>query len=135
MVQINIVYQGELRCLATHVPSGTEILMDAPKDNHGKGESFSPTDLVGTALGACMLTIMGIAAQNMKVDLKGTKVSVIKEMTAIPVRRIAKLAVRIEIPVSLEEEQKQKLMKAAMTCPVHQSLHPDIEMPIDFIWV
>ena len=109
MVQINIVYQGELRCLATHVPSGTEILMDAPKDNHGKGESFSPTDLVGTALGACMLTIMGIAAQNMKVDLKGTKVSVIKEMTAIPVRRIAKLAVRIEIPVSLEEEQKQKL--------------------------
>ena len=134
MVEIDIVYNGELRCLATHQPSGTVLATDAPKDNHGKGESFSPTDLVATALGTCMLTIMGIAAQSMQIDLTGTKVVVRKEMAAKPARRIGTLAVTIDVPLSLGEAQRQKLINAAMTCPVHKSMHPDIQMPIDFRW-
>jgi putative redox protein len=134
MVEINIAYQGELRCEATHGPSGTKFYTDAPVDNHGKGQSFSPTDLVATALGTCMVTVMGIAAQALQIDLRGTKVVVQKEMAAKPIRRIGKLSVVIDVPARLDEEQKQKLIKAAMTCPVHQSLHPDIEMPIEFKW-
>lgn len=134
MVEINIVYQGELHCKATHQPSGAIIETDAPRDNMGKGESFSPTDLVATALGACMLTIMGIAANALKIDLNGTKVSVNKEMVAKPERRIGKLAVTIAVPVSVSEEHKQKLINAALTCPVHKSLHPDVAMPIEFVW-
>ena len=134
MVEINIAYQGELRCAATHQPSGTVLNTDAPKDNQGKGESFSPTDLVATALGTCMLTIMGIAARNMKIDLVGTQVVVKKEMVAKPIRRIGTLAVTITVPLNLDDAQKQKLIDAAMTCPVHQSLHPDVQMPIEFVW-
>lgn len=134
MVEINIVYQGELRCAASHEPSGTELITDAPKDNHGMGGSFSPTDLVATALGTCMLTIMGIAARAMDIDLRDTKVVVRKEMVAKPTRRIGALPVTIDVPLALNEEQKQKLIAAAMTCPVHESLHPDIQMPIDFRW-
>ncbi len=134
MVEIDIVYNGELRCLATHQPSGTVLTTDAPKDNHGKGESFSPTDLVATALGACILTMMGIAAQSMQIDLSGTKVVVRKEMVAKPLRRIRTLAVTIDVPLSLNEAQRQKLIHAAMTCPVHKSMHPDVQMPIDFRW-
>ena len=134
MVEINIAYQGELRCAAVHQPSGTQLVTDAPKDNHGKGESFSPTDLVATALGTCMMTLMGITAQNLKIDLRGTKVTVHKEMVAQPARRIGKLAVTIDVPVAVDEERKQKLIKAALTCPVHHSLHPDIQMPIEWRW-
>ena len=134
MVEIDIVYNGELRCLATHQPSSTVLTTDAPKDNHGKGESFSPTDLVATALGTCILTMMGIAAQSMQIDLSGTKVVVRKEMVAKPIRRIGTLAVTIDVPLSLGEAQRQKLINVAMTCPVHKSMHPDIQMPIDFRW-
>jgi putative redox protein len=134
MVEIQIVYEGDLRCKAVHGPSKTALHTDAPVDNLGKGESFSPTDLVATALGTCMLTIMGIAAQKMNVDLRGTKVSVTKEMTASPPRRIARLAVTFDVPVKLSEEQKQKLHNAAMTCPVHKSMHPDVQMPVEFRW-
>ncbi len=134
MVEIDIVYNGELRCLATHQPSGTVLTTDAPKDNHGKGEAFSPTDLVATALGTCILTMMGIAAQSVQIDLSGTKVVVRKEMAAKPIRRIGSLAVTIDVPISLGEAQRQKLINAAMTCPVHKSMHPDIQMPIDFRW-
>jgi putative redox protein len=134
MVEIDIVYNGELRCLATHQPSSTVLTTDAPKDNHGKGESFSPTDLVATALGTCILTMMGIAAQSMQIDLSGTKVVVRKEMVAKPIRRIGTLAVTIDVPTSLGEAQRQKLINVAMTCPVHKSMHPDVQMPIDFRW-
>jgi len=134
MVEIDIVYNGELRCLATHRPSSTVLATDAPKDNHGKGESFSPTDLVATALGTCILTMMGIAAQSMQIDLSGTKVVVRKEMAAKPIRRIGTLAVTIDVPIALGEAQRQKLMNTAMTCPVHKSMHPDVQMPIDFRW-
>lgn len=134
MVQIDVIYEGELRCNATHEPSQTKLTTDAPKDNHGKGESFSPTDLVATALGACMLTIMGIASRERGIDLTGTKVTVQKEMATKPVRRIAKLTTVINIPVKLDEKQKEILHKAALSCPVHQSLHPDIAIPVEFIW-
>ena len=134
MVEIQIAYQGNLRCSARHVDSGVTLLTDAPKDNMGNGESFSPTDLVATALGTCMLTIMGIAARRMDVDLSGATAVVTKEMSQAPIRRIARLAVTVRIPVRLTEEQRQKLQNAALTCPVHKSLHPDVEKPIDFTW-
>lgn len=134
MVTIDIEYQGDLRCEAVHQPSGTHLNTDAPKDNFGKGESFSPTDLVATALGTCMLTLMGIAARSLKVDLKGTRVTVQKEMVAVPLRRIGKLSVKITIPTKLTDEQKQKLEQAALTCPVHKSLHPDVQTPVEFLW-
>lgn len=134
MVDISIVYEGELRCTATHGPSHTVLHTDAPKDNHGKGESFSPTDLVATALGACMLTVMGIAARTLQVDLTGTHVRVHKQMVASPVRRIGALSVTITVAAVVGEAQQRQLEKAAYTCPVHQSLHPDVAMPITFEW-
>jgi putative redox protein len=134
MVEIQIVYQGKLRCSATHVDSGATLLTDAPKDNMGNGESFSPTDLVATALGTCMLTVMGIAAQRMEIDLSGTTVTVTKEMVLAPTRRIGRLSVTFRVPLSLAPEQRQKLENAAMTCPVCKSLHPDVEIPVSFKW-
>lgn len=134
MVKIDIQYQGDLRCEAVHEPSGTRLNTDAPKDNMGRGESFSPTDLVATALGSCMLTLMGIAARSLKVDLTGTHVTVQKEMVAVPTRKIGKLTVQITVPVKVTDEQKQKLEQAALTCPVHKSLHPDVQIPVQFIW-
>lgn len=134
MVEIKIAYEGSLRCNATHSPSGTAIFTDAPTDNQGKGESFSPTDLVATALGSCMLTIMGIAAQKHQIDLSGATVTVQKEMITQPLRRIGKLSVVFNIPASLTPDQRQMLENAAKTCPVHRSVHPDIQMPITFVW-
>lgn len=135
-VEVDIAYTGELRCQATHKPSGSQIFTDAPVDNHGKGEAFSPTDLVATALGTCMLTIMGIVAERNGWDLRGTKVHVVKEMAAKPARRIGKLEVTITIPASvgstLSEEDRQKIENAAHTCPVHHSLHPDVEKIVTF---
>ena len=134
MVEIDVVYKGKLRCQATHGPSGTQLITDAPKDNMGEASSFAPTDLVGTALGTCMMTIMGIAAQREELDLTGTTVHVTKEMSAQPPRRIAKLGVEFTIPTPTTEVQRQKLRNAAMTCPVHKSLHPDVEIAINFSW-
>jgi putative redox protein len=133
-VQIDLVYRGELRCEATHGPSRTKLYTDAPVDNHGKGESFSPTDLVATALGACMLTIMGIYAKRHEIDLTGTTVTVLKEMAQAPVRRIAKLTTEIRVPISKDHPHREALERAAFTCPVHQSLHPDVEKPVTFVW-
>ncbi len=134
MVAIEIVYQGQLHCQAVHMPSGATLETDAPKDNNGKGESFSPTDLVATALGTCMLTLMGIAARSLNVDLTGTTVTVNKEMVATPIRRIGKLTVHLYFPMPLSDEHQKKLEHAALTCPVHKSLHPDVAMPIEFHW-
>jgi putative redox protein len=134
VVAIQLEYQGDLHCKAVHGPSGTELNTDAPKDNQGRGESFSPTDLVATALGSCMLTVMGIMARTLKVDIAGATATVEKEMTATAPRRIQRLGVRIHIPPSLSAENRQKLERAAHTCPVHKSLHPDIETPIEFTW-
>src|SRR5436853_7734149 len=104
MIQIDITYQGQLRCQSTHQPSGTKLVTDAPADNMGKGESFSPTDLVATALATCMMTTMGIVAQRKGWELKGTKVRVTKEMIATPTRRIARLAVWFDCPAKLDAE-------------------------------
>jgi putative redox protein len=134
MVQIDIVYQGGLRCEAVHGPSGTRLVTDAPVDNHGKGESFSPTDLVATALGACIPTIMGIVAEREKIDLTGIRITVQKEMSAEPPRRITRLATRIVMPTGLTDPQKTKLERAALTCPVHQTLHGNVEIPIEFVY-
>ena len=134
MVAIQFEYQGALHCKAVHSPSGAELNTDAPKDNQGRGESFSPTDLVATALGTCMLTVMGIMARTLNIDIAGTTARVEKEMTATPPRMIASLKIRIHVPGSLSPEDKQKLERAAHTCPVHKSLHPDIQMPIEFTW-
>lgn len=134
MVDIDIVYRGELRCEAKHGPSGATVFTDAPVDNHGKGESFSPTDLVATALGACMMTIMGIVSARHGIDLRGTQVHVKKHMVTEPVRRIGKLETSIRVSTPCTAEQKKLLEQAALTCPVHKSLHPDVEKPITWIW-
>ncbi len=134
MVAIQLEYQGDLHCRAVHGPSATALNTDAPKDNQGRGESFSPTDLVATALGSCMLTVMGIMARTLAIEISGATATVEKEMTATAPRRIRKLAVQIRVPQSLSVENQQKLERAAHTCPVHKSLHPDIETPIEFTW-
>lgn len=136
-VNIEIVYEGQLHCAATHGPSGIQLATDAPTDNGGKGESFSPTDLVATALGTCMVTIMGLVAQRRQWNIAGTKVHVAKEMALQPVRRIGKLTVRIEVAqgAALTADERQLLENAAHTCPVHKSLHPDVAMPIEFVYL
>lgn len=133
-VQMEIVYQGQLRCEATHGPSGSVIRTDAPTDNMGRGEAFSPTDLVGVALGTCILTTMGIVAQRDGIALEGTTIRVIKEMTTQGPRRIAKLSVEFTIPHKLDREQQHKLELAGRTCPVHRALDGNVEMPITFHW-
>lgn len=134
MVQIDIVYQGRLRTQATHGPSKTTVVTDAPVDNHGRGESFSPTDLVATALGSCMLTIMGIVAERRGLDLSGTRVVVEKHMVTDPVRRIGRLPVTITLNRDCSAEERKLLEAAALTCPVHKSLHPDIDKPVTFVY-
>ena len=134
MVTIQFEYQGDLHCKAVHEPSGTELTTDAPKDNQGRGESFSPTDLVATALGTCILTTMAIAARTLNLDVAGTTATVQKEMTTSAPRRIATLSVNIRVPQALSPQDQQKLERAAHTCPVHKSLHPDVQSPIEFTW-
>jgi putative redox protein len=134
MVRIDVAYQGGLRCQATHGPSGQKLVTDAPVDNHGKGESFSPTDLVATALGTCISTVMGIVAEREKVDLAGLRITVQKEMSVEPPRRIARLITRIEMPAGLTEQQRSKLEKTAYTCPVHQTLQGKVDLPIEFVY-
>jgi putative redox protein len=135
-VEMDLVYQGNLHCQATHGPSGSSLITDAPVDNGGQGASFSPTDLVGTALGACMMTIMGIVAERDQLAIEGSTVHVVKEMIQQPVRRIGSLKVTITVAggAQLSADQRTKLERAAKTCPVHQSLHPDIQTPIEFIY-
>jgi len=134
MVNVTSTYEGGLRCRAVHGPSGTTLVTDAPVDNHGKGESFSPTDLVATALGACMMTIMGIVAERHGLDLTGMTAETEKVMTATPPRRIASLRTRITVPLPADHPQRQPLEQAAHTCPVHKSLHPEIDAAIEFVW-
>ena len=134
MVHIDIDYQGKLRCEAVHQPSSAKIHTDAPVDNHGLGESFSPTDLVATALASCMATIMGIVADRNDVDLTGLKVGVDKSMSAAPPRRISQLAVKIEMPIAEDHPKAEMLKNGALACPVHKSLHPDIDIPIEWVW-
>ena len=127
-----LVYQGELRTEAIHVFSGTKIFTDAPLDNNGKAESFSPTDLVATSLAACMVTIMGIEANKLKLNLNDTKMTVKKTMTINP-RRISKIEITFTIPErNFTSDEKMLLERAALNCPVAKSIHPDIKQEITF---
>ena len=130
-----VIYEGELRTVARHLQSGTEIETDAPTDNKGKGERFSPTDLVGTALGACMATTMGIKSRDMSVDLRGMKLSVQKIMKADP-RRIAGIHIVFDFPEGFHADEKTRtiLERTANTCPVMYSIHPDMEVKVEFNW-
>ena len=134
MVKMNIVYEGQLRCALTHEPSGSVIRTDAPKDNMGRGEVFSPTDLVAAALGSCMLTIMGIVAARHNIDLKGITVDVSKEMATSPVRRVGSISVIFHMAPGIPQDKRAMLEAAAHSCPVHKSLHPDVQTPIQFIY-
>jgi putative redox protein len=134
MVEIDLTYDGDLRCTAHHGPSGTQILTDAPTDNLGKGEAFSPTDLLATALGTCILTTMAIVAQRIGVELKGAKAHVTKEMVSQPTRRIGRITVKIDIPVAATAEQRQRLEAAGAQCPVHKSLSHDVEIVTKYNW-
>lgn len=132
MVQIDAVYLGELRCEATHAPSGTRLRTDAPVDNQGKGEFFSPTDLVATAAGTCMATIMGIYADQHDIDLDGMRVRIEKTMTVERPRRIARLDVVLSMPAGIDEKSRRALRACADTCPVRLSLHPDVAVDVRF---
>ncbi len=129
-----IIYNGQLRTSATHLRSGNTIINDAPVDNHGKGEAFSPTDMIATALGTCILTIMGISAQKNKIDMQGAKAEVTKVMASDP-RRIARIEVIIKMPQNnYSDHDKQILKQALNNCPVCRSLHPDLNQDIKIIW-
>lgn len=128
-----VIYLGDLRTKSTHIASQSEILSDAPIDNNGKGEAFSPTDYVANALASCMLTIMGIKAREMNVDISQSRVEVTKIMQSEP-RRIAEIEVKIFMSLQADIKTKTILENAAKACPVAKSLHPDIVQKIEFIW-
>lgn len=131
MITTEVKYLGDLRTEARHLRSGEVIMTDAPTDNHGRGEAFSPTDLVAAALSACMLTIMGIKAADLGIDLRDTRVSTEKHMQADP-RRIARLVVNVYFACDLDARQRKILEAVALTCPVAKSLHPEIAQELVF---
>jgi len=128
-----ITYLGDLRTSSIHLQSGTEILSDAPTDNRGRGEAFSPTDTVANALGSCMVSIMGIKAMDMGLDMVGSTVEVTKVMQSEP-RKISKIGIVINMNLEADEKTRTIMERAAMTCPVFLSLHPDIEKDVVFNW-
>jgi uncharacterized OsmC-like protein len=130
----SVIYKGDLRCECTHLQSGTKTETDAPTDNRGKGERFSPTDTVCVALATCMITTMGIRAADMQIDLSGTRIDVTKHMLGEP-RRIGKIEVILHLPAaSLDEKDRLMLQKIGDNCPVMKSLHPDLEVVVDYRW-
>ncbi len=134
MSKIEIFYEGGFSTRSVHLESGAEIFTDAPKDNQGKGEKFSPTDLLALSLGSCLLTILGIRAEKLGVDISGSKVFVNKEMSLDLPRRIVKIQAHFVCPRVFTTEVQEKLEKAAMQCPVHYSLHPELQQEFSFEW-
>jgi putative redox protein len=136
MPTVQTTYLGELRTEATHLQSGTKILTDAPTDNQGKGEAFSPTDLVATALGSCIITTMGIVANRDGVDLRGSNMEITKVMSSEAPRRIAQIVIKISMVTDSEwnDDMKAKYVRIAHTCPVAISLHPDVLQTVTFEW-
>ncbi|HVS16986.1 MAG TPA: OsmC family protein [Planctomycetota bacterium] len=132
MVEIRMQYEGGLRCRAVHGPSGAELVTDAPTDNHGQGASFSPTDLVATALGTCVLTTMGIVAERHGWALAGSSARVVKVMVSEPTRRIGRLELVVTLPAALDERARTTLERTAHPCPVHRSLGEGVELPMRF---
>ena len=130
----SLVYKGDLRCECTHLQSGTIIETDAPTDNRGKGERFSPTDTICVGLATCMMTTMGIRAADMKIDLTGTRLEVTKHMLSEP-RRIAKIEITLNLPaIAIEEKDKKILQMVGDNCPVMKSLHPDLQVAVSYKW-
>ncbi len=134
MVKCTIKYEGALRCRLEHGPSAASVATDAPVDNRGKGESFSPTDLMCCAMAACMETIMGIYAEDHQVELSGMSITVSKVMSANP-RRIARIETEISVPLPEDTPHKQALLDCVIGSPAMRSLHPDIEVPITWNWL
>lgn len=134
MVEVSVRYEGGLRCSARHGPSSVMFKTDAPVDNHGRGESFSPTDLLATALGTCMLTVIGITAQRKGLSVEGAEVRVRKFMSQDTPRRVVRLESEIDLPLPSHHPDCGLLQAAVFGCPVHHSLHPEIEKPVVFNW-
>lgn len=126
-----VIYKGNLRTESEHLQSGSKMITDAPVDNHGKGEAFSPTDTVANAVATCMLTVMGIKAENLGIDLEGTTAEVTKTMASDP-RRISKVEIKVHFPSDYGEKNNKILENSARVCPVIQSLNPDIELDLTF---
>jgi len=134
MVEIHVDYEGELHCNALHLPSGNRLVTDAPVDNNGRGEAFSPTDLVATALGACMATVIGIVARRKEIPVEGMKVAVRKFMSEDLPRRISRLELDLDMPLPGDHPDRALLESTARGCPVHHSIHPDIEVVMNWNW-
>jgi putative redox protein len=134
MIEIRIDYQEELHCEAVHGPSEARVSTDAPVDNQGKGESFSPTDLLATSLGTCMATVMGIAARRKEISLEGMRLKVRKHMSEDQPRRVVKLEVEIHMPIEEDHPERKLLQSTVHGCPVNHSLHPEIEVPVTWHW-
>jgi putative redox protein len=134
MVPFSILYNGDFRCTSTHGPSQTILATDAPKDNHGRGESFSPTDLAATSLATCIMTTMAILTRNDGIVLNGMRAEVEKHMTSTAPRRIAKIVVRIHLPTGIKADVRPRLERIAHQCPVALSLHPEVQQEITFIY-
>jgi len=134
MIEIQLQYEGDLHCQALHLPSGSQLATDAPVDNNGRGEAFSPTDLVATALGACMATIIGIVAKRKEIAVEGMKITVRKHMSADAPRRISRLELDLHLPLPASHPERKVIEAAARGCPVHQSIHPDITVEMNWFW-
>jgi uncharacterized OsmC-like protein len=128
-----VTYTGNLRTSCEHIRSGNSFITDAPLDNHGLGQAFSPTDTVATGLASCMFSVMGIKARGLELDLENSTAEVIKHMAADP-RRISRIDVKFNLPRIISDKHRKILEHTARTCPVHYSLHPDIERNITFQW-
>lgn len=133
-VTTKITYTGDLRTRAVHLQSSEELITDAPKDNNGLGQAFSPTDLVATGVGSCMLTVMGIKARDLGVKLEGSEVAITKIMASGP-RRISALKIQVSLPKNVEDKDRIILERTANTCPVIESIHPEITKEISYLWV
>lgn len=133
-IKISCDYLGDLRVRAVHSSSGAEIITDAPVDNQGQGRSFSPTDLAAASMATCMITILGIQAKSIPLDLTGLKVEIEKHMTKTPPRRIAQLDIKMMMPAGIPEELRPRLIRAAEACPVKQTFRDDTVINLEWIW-
>jgi putative redox protein len=134
MVEIKLSYEGDLHCSAVHLPSGNTLVTDAPLDNNGRGQAFSPTDLLATALGSCMATVIGILAKRKELAVEGMTVNVRKFMSDDQPRRVKRLELDLQIPLPASHPDRKLLESAARGCPVHHSIHPDIEVVMNWLW-
>ncbi len=134
MVEIKLSYEGDLHCSAVHTPSGNTLVTDAPLDNNGRGQAFSPTDLLATALGSCMATVIGILAKRKEIAVEGMAVTVRKFMSDDQPRRVRRLELDLQMPLPASHPDRKLLESAARGCPVHHSIHPDIEVVMNWLW-